>query len=136
MTVMDISAEKAEALRGQLDHLRKIGVPKLEKTGSGRKTGYTFADGFEILIALRLERTNCPPLSAKVGAKKARAHIRDAVGSRPSYLLYDPGEGYIVGDKLLRDRLLDMLQACVVVDLRRSFVELNTAWQAELDRRH
>ena len=132
--MLGISARKSGVFKGQLDHLRKLGVPPIASTGSGRKARYSFADGFELLVALRLERIKCSPQVAKVGAKVARREIGNALQQPNWYLICDPDEGFLPGDAAQVENMTRLLDECLVVNLSRSAIELQGAWQSELDK--
>jgi hypothetical protein len=92
--ILQIPKSKRVALRGRLQHLRSLGTPKLPKSGSGKKIAFSFADAFEILVALRLERINCSPKIASRGAKVGRKAFEAAVPSAP-LLIFLPGDGFV-----------------------------------------
>jgi hypothetical protein len=49
------------ALRARIRHLRNVGVPELQKVGSGTQLTYTRKQAFELLLAIELELSGISP---------------------------------------------------------------------------
>jgi hypothetical protein len=65
-TSLDVKPNKTAALRARILYLRKLGLPKLPKVGSGQQIDYTERNALEILLALLLERGGqAPELAAR-----------------------------------------------------------------------
>jgi hypothetical protein len=61
---LDVKPSKMAALRARILYLRKLGLPKLPKVGSGAQIDYSERNALEILIALLLERGGQTPKNA------------------------------------------------------------------------
>jgi hypothetical protein len=87
-----VKPEGVKALRARLLHLRNLGVPKLPKPGSGKKIDYTWLMGFEMLVAVALERGGYTPrLAALVGPQICRhASIYTPSTPLPTFAVLTP----------------------------------------------
>lgn len=59
------------AFRARIRHLRNIGVPELERVGSGTQLTYTRAQVLELVLAIELEQSGVTPRSVAKLAKFA-----------------------------------------------------------------
>jgi len=63
---LGVKPNKRAALRARILYLKKLGLPKLPKVGSGQQIDYTERNALEILLALLLERGGqAPELAAR-----------------------------------------------------------------------
>jgi hypothetical protein len=65
---LGVREEDLPAFRAKLRHLRNLGVPPIDKPGSGRKVAYQPSDAYRMLVALELEILGFTPKTAATGA--------------------------------------------------------------------
>jgi hypothetical protein len=74
VAIFRVPEEGLGAFRARIRHLRNIGVPKLEKVGSGTQLIYTRKQALEMVLAIELELSGISPRLvaplAKFGAEK------------------------------------------------------------------
>lgn len=62
--VVGVKPKAIGAFRGRLRHLRKLGLPQLQASGSGKHLIYTQRQALEMLVAIQLEKLGHKPENA------------------------------------------------------------------------
>jgi hypothetical protein len=91
--VCSVPPEGVGAFRARLRHLRSLGIPKIEKVGSGAWAQFSFADAVTMRLALELSNLGVKPREIvstidqiKPGAISALANLIESDGEWDRYL--------------------------------------------------
>jgi hypothetical protein len=92
---LGVQGEDLPAFRAKLRHLRNLGVPPIDKPGSGRQIAYQQSDVCRMLVALELEILGFTPKTAAAGTRGGMtawlpAAVKAAEEGRPFYLQSSP----------------------------------------------
>ena len=127
--LLKITSGEMGAFKARIRHLRKLGVPNLPASGSGRKISYSREDVFMIAVALRLQDLRMPPSVAVKGAHAALSKAERIRTGGSKFLLLMPGNKWNEVVVTVVDRITRTTELIEFVAHAALFVNIHSLWE-------